>query len=78
LPYGRDAGRERGHVATAVALRFRQSLAEISGALGYESEKSFSATFKRVMRCSPRQRGWQMDRGSLSPMRQDRERRIPE
>lgn len=35
----------------------RQSLAEISSALGYESEKSFSATFKRVMRCSPRQYG---------------------
>jgi AraC-like DNA-binding protein len=34
-----------------------QSLAEISSALGYESEKSFSATFKRVMRCSPRRYG---------------------
>jgi AraC-like DNA-binding protein len=35
----------------------RQSLAEISSTLGYESEKSFSTTFKRVMRCSPRQYG---------------------
>ncbi|WP_329743363.1 AraC family transcriptional regulator [Dyella sp. A6] len=35
----------------------RQSLAGISAALGYESEKSFSATFKRVMHCSPRRYG---------------------
>lgn len=35
----------------------RRSIAEISSALGYESEKSFSATFKRVMHCSPRQYG---------------------
>lgn len=35
----------------------RQSLAEISAALGYESEKSFSATFRRVMNRSPRQYG---------------------
>jgi AraC-like DNA-binding protein/uncharacterized protein YaiE (UPF0345 family) len=35
----------------------RQSLAEISSALGYESEKSFSAMFKRVMHRSPRQYG---------------------
>ncbi|MBV8398674.1 MAG: AraC family transcriptional regulator [Acetobacteraceae bacterium] len=33
----------------------RQSLAEIGSALGYESEKSFSTAFKRVMNCSPRQ-----------------------
>ncbi|MES1937531.1 AraC family transcriptional regulator [Salinisphaera hydrothermalis] len=37
----------------------RQSLSEISSAFGYESEKSFSATFKRVMHCSPRQYGRQ-------------------
>lgn len=35
----------------------RQSLAEIGLALGYESEKSFSTAFKRVMGCSPRQYG---------------------
>lgn len=35
----------------------RQSLAEIGSALGYESEKSFSTAFKRVMNCSPRQYG---------------------
>lgn len=35
----------------------RQSLAEISSALGYESEKSFSAMFRRVMHRSPRQYG---------------------
>ncbi|WGM45965.1 IS5 family transposase IS4811 [Brevundimonas sp. NIBR10] len=35
----------------------RQSLAEIGSALGYESEKSFSTAFKRVMHCSPRQYG---------------------
>lgn len=35
----------------------RQSLAEIGSTLGYESEKSFSTAFKRVMNCSPRQYG---------------------
>ncbi|HQT62403.1 MULTISPECIES: DUF2867 domain-containing protein [unclassified Acidiphilium] len=35
----------------------RQSLAEISWALGYESEKFFSTMFKRVMHRSPRQYG---------------------
>lgn len=44
----------------------RQSLAEISSALGYESEKSFSATFKRIMLRSPRQYGRETaDRASL-------------
>lgn len=43
----------------------RQSLAEISSALGYESEKSFSATFKRVMHCSPRQYGREAGGGAL-------------
>lgn len=42
----------------------RQSLAEISSTLGYESEKSFSATFKRVMRCSPRQYGREAGRAA--------------
>lgn len=35
----------------------RLSLAEISSDLGCESEKSFSAMFKRVMHRSPRQYG---------------------
>jgi AraC-like DNA-binding protein len=35
----------------------RQSLAEIGSALGYESEKSFSTAFKRIMNCSPRRYG---------------------
>lgn len=35
----------------------RQSIAEIGSALGYDSEKSFSTAFKRVMNCSPRQYG---------------------
>ena len=33
----------------------RQSLVEIGSALGYDSEKSFSIAFKRVMKCPPRQ-----------------------
>ncbi|MGN8198570.1 AraC family transcriptional regulator [Salinisphaera sp. RV14] len=37
----------------------RQSLSQIGAALGYESEKSFSAAFKRIMHCSPRQYGRQ-------------------
>ena len=35
----------------------RDSISEIGLALGYESEKSFSTAFKRVMNCSPRQYG---------------------
>ncbi|GBQ99720.1 AraC family transcriptional regulator [Acetobacter nitrogenifigens DSM 23921 = NBRC 105050] len=35
----------------------RCSLAEIGSAVGYDSEKSFGAAFKRVMRCSPREYG---------------------
>jgi AraC-like DNA-binding protein len=35
----------------------RDSVAGIGLALGYESEKSFIAAFKRVMNCSPRQYG---------------------
>ncbi|WP_343675839.1 helix-turn-helix domain-containing protein [Paraburkholderia heleia] len=35
----------------------RDSISEIGLALGYESEKSFSIAFKRVMNCPPRQYG---------------------
>jgi AraC-like DNA-binding protein len=45
---------------TLAADRLTQShdtLSDISAALGYESEKSFSTAFKRVMNCSPRQYG---------------------
>ncbi|WP_116140245.1 AraC family transcriptional regulator [Trinickia diaoshuihuensis] len=35
----------------------RESVAEIGLALGYESEKSFSTAFKRIMNCAPRQYG---------------------
>jgi AraC-like DNA-binding protein len=35
----------------------RDSISEIGLALGYESEKSFSTAFKRVMNCSPRKYG---------------------
>jgi AraC-like DNA-binding protein len=35
----------------------RDTVAEIGLTLGYESEKSFSTAFKRVMNCSPRQYG---------------------
>jgi AraC-like DNA-binding protein len=33
----------------------RDSVSAIALSLGYESESAFSAAFKRVMRCSPRQ-----------------------
>lgn len=46
----------------------RRSLAEIGAALGYDSEKSFSATFKRVMHCSPRRYGRQAARAIASPV----------
>jgi AraC-like DNA-binding protein len=35
----------------------RESIAAIAVSLGYESESAFSAAFKRVMGCSPRQYG---------------------
>lgn len=35
-------------------IHSRDSVSEIGLALGYESEKSFSTAFKRVMNCSPR------------------------
>jgi AraC-like DNA-binding protein len=44
----------------------RQSVSEIGSALGYESEKSFSATFKRVMHRSPRQYGHEI--ASMAPV----------
>jgi len=43
--------------ATERLTKSRQSLSEIALALGYESEKSFSTAFKRVMACTPRQYG---------------------
>lgn len=47
----------------------RQSLAEIGAALGYESEKSFSTAFRRVMNCSPRQYGRRQGEISISAFR---------
>jgi len=47
----------------------RQSLAEIGLALGYESEKSFSTAFKRVMNCSPRQYGRRQGDPGVSGLR---------
>ena len=44
----------------------RQSLAEIGLPLGYESEKSFSTAFERVMNCSPRACGRGMGVGRLA------------
>lgn len=41
----------------------RDSVAEIGLALGYESEKSFSAAFKRIMNCAPRQYGRRQNDG---------------
>ncbi|MGA0599354.1 AraC family transcriptional regulator [Caulobacter sp. KR2-114] len=41
----------------------RLSLAEIGSALGYDSEKSFSTAFKRIMNCSPRQYGRRSSEG---------------
>lgn len=42
----------------------RDSVSEVSLALGYESEKSFSTAFKRVMNCSPRQYSRQRKAGT--------------
>jgi AraC-like DNA-binding protein len=41
------------------------SISEISAALGYESESAFSAAFKRLNGCSPRQYGRERKRGSF-------------
>ncbi|MGN8135269.1 AraC family transcriptional regulator [Paraburkholderia sp. 22099] len=52
---------------TLAANRLRQSrdsIAEIGLSLGYESEKSFSAAFKRVMHCSPRRYGRRQSTGA--------------
>lgn len=45
-------------------IHSRETLSAIGLALGYESEKSFSTAFKRVMKCSPRQYGKQNNAGS--------------
>ncbi|NUY04336.1 AraC family transcriptional regulator [Paraburkholderia sp. JPY169] len=42
----------------------RDSVSEIGLALGYESEKSFSTAFKRVMNCSPRRYARQRKAGT--------------
>jgi AraC-like DNA-binding protein len=47
----------------------RQSLAEIGSTLGYESEKSFSTAFKRVMKCSPREYGRRQGEKRISALR---------
>ncbi|WP_225032204.1 AraC family transcriptional regulator, partial [Paraburkholderia sp. XV] len=49
--------RWRMNLAAARLAHSRDSIAEIGRALGYESEKSFSAAFKRIMKCAPRQYG---------------------
>ncbi len=41
--------------ATERLLDFHDPIAEIAPSLGYESESAFSAAFKRVLGCSPRQ-----------------------
>jgi AraC-like DNA-binding protein len=51
--------RWRMNLAAARLTHSRDSIAEIGLALGYESEKSFSAAFKRIMNCAPRQYGRQ-------------------
>ncbi|WP_038387475.1 AraC family transcriptional regulator [Bradyrhizobium elkanii] len=47
----------------------RQSLAEIGIAFGYESEKSFSTAFRRVMNCSPREYGRRQGENQVSSLR---------
>ncbi|MFP3606003.1 AraC family transcriptional regulator [Paraburkholderia sp. SIMBA_053] len=49
--------RWRMNLAAARLTHSRDSIAEIGLALGYDSEKSFSAAFKRIMKCAPRQYG---------------------
>jgi AraC-like DNA-binding protein len=41
--------------ATERLMIFHEPIAEIAPSLGYESESAFSAAFKRVMGCSPRE-----------------------
>lgn len=43
----------------------RQSISEIGSAVGYDSDKSFSTAFKRVMKCPPRQYARRSDRREL-------------
>lgn len=43
----------------------RDSIAVIGFALGYDSEKSFSTAFRRVMHCSPRQYGRRQHAGTV-------------
>ena len=47
----------------------RQSLAEIGALVGYDSEKSFSTAFKRVMSGSPRQYSRRQGEPSVSAFR---------
>ncbi|WP_225032976.1 helix-turn-helix domain-containing protein [Paraburkholderia sp. XV] len=54
------------NLAAARLAHSRDSVAEIGLALGYESEKSFSAAFKRIMKCAPRQYGRQQTSGGES------------
>jgi AraC-like DNA-binding protein len=53
-------------LAAARLTHSRDSVADIGLALGYESEKSFSAAFKRIMKCAPRQYGRQQPKGRES------------
>lgn len=55
--------RWRMTLAVARLTHSRDSVAEIGLALGYESEKSFSAAFKRIMKCAPRQYGRRQTNG---------------
>jgi AraC-like DNA-binding protein len=58
--------RWRMNLAAARLAHSRDSIAEIGLALGYESEKSFSAAFKRVMKFAPRQYGRRQANGGES------------
>ncbi|PVX83225.1 MULTISPECIES: AraC family transcriptional regulator [Paraburkholderia] len=55
--------RWRMNLAAARLTHSRDSIAEIGLALGYDSEKSFSAAFKRIMKCAPRQYGRRQTNG---------------
>ena len=58
--------RWRMTLAAAKLTQSRDSIAEIGLALGYESEKSFSTAFKRIMKCAPRQYGRRQINGGVS------------
>jgi AraC-like DNA-binding protein len=49
--------RWRMALAAEKLIKSRDTVSSIGLALGYESEKSFSTAFKRIMKCSPRQYG---------------------